>query len=152
VLTQPSSQLLSQLASKRTIADLLSRWCSRAGWENNHRTHDLSVEFWATGLWVKQAGLVSYRDWANFIIYSANIRAGILQVQQLSKTVYLVQGSQQPWYAVHRVGNQPLKCECMLYRNRANRLQRELPGLFHRFKGKIFCHHTAAVEPVRFVR
>jgi hypothetical protein len=152
VLTQPSSQLLSQMASKRTIADLLSYWCNRTDWQNNHRTYDLSVEFWATGLWVKQAGLVSYRDWANFIIYSANIRARMLQVQQLSKTVYLVQGSQQPWYAVHRVAGQQLKCECMLYRNRANRLQRELPVLFKKFNGKIFCHHTAAVESVRFIR
>jgi hypothetical protein len=152
VLTQLSSQLLSQLISKRSIADLLSLWCCRTRWETNHRTYDLAIECWATGIWVRQAGLISYRDLANFIIYSANLRAGARQVQQVSHTVYLVQGSQQPWYAVHRFGNQLLKCECMLYRNRANRLQRELPGLFRRFNGKIFCHHTAAVEPVQFVR
>jgi hypothetical protein len=151
MIRQPSSQLISQLASKRSIADLLSRWCCRTQWKRSYRTHDLSIEFWANGLWVRQAGLVSYRSWANFIIYTANTRANLLQVQRLSRTVYLVQGVQQPWYAVHRVDGGQLRCECILYRNRANRLQRELPALFKSFKGKIFCHHTAAVETVRFV-
>lgn len=151
MLTQPSSQLTSQLLSKKSIATLLSRWCCRTGWENHYRTHDLSIEFWATGLWIRQAGLVSYRDWANFIIYCTNMKAGERQVQQVSKTVYLVQGSQQPWYAVHRVHtDRPLRCECMLYRNRAKRLEKELPQLFDQL-GRAFCHHTAAVECIRFV-
>jgi hypothetical protein len=78
MIRQPSSQLISQIASKRSIADLLSRWCCRTQWERSYRTHDLLIEFWANGLWVRQAGLVSYRSWANFIIYTANTRANLL--------------------------------------------------------------------------
>jgi hypothetical protein len=151
MLTQPSSQLTSQLLTQNSIAALLSQWCCRTHWERHYRAYDLAVEFWATGLWVRQAGLISYRDWANFLIYSTNIRAGGLQVQQVSRTIYLVQGTQQPWYAVHRPHpQQPLRCECLLYRNRAKRLPQELPQLFDRL-GRAFCHHTAAVECIRFV-
>jgi hypothetical protein len=152
MLNQPSTELLSQLISPRSLADFLSRWCQRTQWENHHRTHDLSCEFWATGLWIRQVGLVSYQSWANFLIYHTNTKASVLQVRQLSKTLYLVQGSQKSWYAVHRLPSRQLKCECILYRNRANRLSRELPTLFQRLQGQIFCHHTAAIESVHFVR
>jgi hypothetical protein len=148
---KPSSELISQLIPKKYIADFLSRWCLRPEWEAQHKTADLKVEFWANGLWIKQCGIVKYRTFANFVVYTSNVRSVGLQVKPLSKTVTLVEGSQRPWYAVHRQENGHLKCECMLYRSRASRLHRETPVFLKALEGKIFCHHTAAIKPVGFV-
>jgi hypothetical protein len=159
LLKNPSSQLISQLVPKRDVADFLSRWCDRPEWEQRFKTQDLDVQFWANGLWfmvyglwIKQVGIVAYSTLANFVIYRANMRSIGLEVKQESATIYLVQGSQQPFYAVHRQPSGQLKCECMLYRLRANRLQREVPIFFQAMNKKVFCHHTAAIDPVQFVR
>lgn len=148
---QPSSQLVSQLVPKKYIADFLSRWCLKPKWEEKYRTADLEVEFWANGLWIKQCGIIKYSTFANFVIYVSNMRSIGLQTKPLSKTITLVQGSQNPWYAVYQQPNGHLKCECMLYRNRASRLHREVPILYQALQRKIFCHHTAAVKPIEFV-
>jgi hypothetical protein len=152
LLKNPSSQLISQLVPKRDVADFLSRWCDRPEWEQRFKTQDLDVQFWANGLWIKQVGIVAYSTLANFVIYRANMRSIGLEVKQESATIYLVQGSQQPFYAVHRQPSGQLKCECMLYRLRSNRLQREVPVFFKAMNRKVFCHHTAAIDPVQFVR
>jgi hypothetical protein len=148
---QPSSELMSQLVPKRYTADFLSRWCLKPEWEARYRAADLEVEFWANGLWVKQCGLIKYRSFANFVIYTSNMRAISLQTKKVSKTITLVQGTQKPWYAVYQHPSGYLKCECMLYRSRASRLGREVPVFLKALEGKIFCHHTAAVETIKFV-
>jgi hypothetical protein len=151
-MRSPSSQLISQLVPKRDIASFLSHWCDRPDWEQKYNTNDLEVEFWANGLWIKQAGIVAYSTLANFVIYSSNLRGSGLEVKQESKSIYLVQGTQRPFYAVYRQASGQLKCECMLYRNRANRWPSEIPAFFKAAGQQIFCHHTAAVEPVKLAR
>jgi hypothetical protein len=147
-MKNPSSQLVSQLVPKRDVASFLRDWCDRPDWEQKYNTNDLAVEFWATGLWVKQAGIVAYSTLADFVAYSSNLKSSNLVVKQESKSIYLVQGTQQPFYAVYRQPSGQLKCECMLYRNRASRWPREIPAFFKAAGQQIFCHHTAAVKPV----
>jgi hypothetical protein len=148
---QPSSKLISQLIPQRYCAEFLSRWCLVRNWEEKYNYSDLQVEFWATGLWINKAGLVSYKKLANFVAYTANMRSIGLNTKVLSQTITLVQGSQSPWYAVHRQPSGHLKCECMLYRMREARLPRETPILFKAMNRQIFCHHTAAVKQVEFL-
>jgi hypothetical protein len=92
-MKSPSSQLISQLVPKRDVASFLIHWCDRPGWEQKYNTNDLEIEFWANGLWIKQAGIVAYSTLANFVIYSSNLKGSGLEVKQESKSIYLVQGS-----------------------------------------------------------
>ena len=137
-----SSQLASQIISKNAVADLL-HYLGRDKWEKNYNRHQLAIESWAVGIWVKEAGLISYADLAEFIRNSTKLRASRLLVEQRSPSLFLVEGSQQSRYAVVRQ-NGHYTCECMLYRCRHNRLRKELPQLFQALNGKIFCHHTVA--------
>lgn len=139
---QISEQLASQHISKSAIADLLY-YLGRTKWEKTYNRHELDIKAWGTGIWVKQAGIISYKDLAEFITETTKLRAGGLQVKRLNKNLFLVQGSQQSWYAVHRIDGK-YKCECMLYRCRDNRLKTEFPQLFKALNQKIFCHHTIA--------
>lgn len=137
-----SSQLASQTISKNAIADLL-HYLGRDEWERNYNRHQLTIEAWAVGIWVKEAGLISYADVAEFIRNSTLLKASGLQVEKRSPSLLLVQGSQQSRYAVVRQNGHYI-CECMLYRCRHNRLRKELPQLFEALNKKIFCHHTVA--------
>ncbi len=140
---QPSSQLASQTISKRAIADLLI-WLERTQWQENYNAHDLVIEVWAVGIWVKQAGLISYKTLAEWMKYVAQMKASALGVQKRGDRLYLVQGSQKSWYAVVNQGEH-WKCECMLYRCRHNRIKEEMPKLYQSLEQQIFCHHTVAV-------
>ena len=141
---QPSSQLASQTISKIAIADLLV-WLGRTQWTEKHNTHDLVIEVWAVGIWVKQAGIISYRTLAKWMKYVAQLKSSVLEVQRKGKRLYLVQGSQKPWYAVINRGNY-WQCECMLYRCRRKRIEAEMPQLYQSLKQQIFCHHTEAAR------
>lgn len=143
---QPSSQLASQTISKRAIADLLI-WLGRTQWQENYNAHDLVIEAWAAGIWVKQAGLISYRTLAKWLKTLAQLKAYQLSVQKKGDRLYLVQGSQQPWYAVVNRGEH-YSCECMLYRCRYNRVKKEMPKLYQSLQQQIFCHHTEAARMV----
>lgn len=137
-----SSQLASQTISKNAIAELL-QYLERHKWEKNYNRHQLTIEAWAVGIWVREVGIISYSDLAEFIRQTTKLKASGLQVEQRSPSLFLVQGSQQSRYAVVRQGNH-FQCECMLYRCRHNRLRKELPQLFEALNRKIFCHHTVA--------
>ncbi len=141
---QPSSQLASQTISQRAIADLLI-WLGRTQWQEKYNAHDLVIEVWAVGIWVKQAGLISYKTLAKWMKNVAQLKAYNLSVQRKGERLYLVQGSQQPWYAVVDQGEH-YSCECMLYRCRYNRVQKEMPKLYQSLKQQIFCHHTEAAK------
>ena len=97
------------------------------------------------GIWVKQAGLISYKTLAKWMKNVAQLKAYNLGVQRKGERLYLVQGSQQPWYAVVDQGEN-YSCECMLYRCRYNRVQKEMPKLYQSLKQQIFCHHTEAAQ------
>ena len=141
---QPSSQLASQTISKRAITDLLI-WLGRTQWQEKYNAHDLVIEVWAVGIWVKQAGLISYKTLAKWMKNVAQLKAYNLSVQRKGERLYLVQGSQQPWYAVVNQGEH-YSCECMLYRCRYNRIKKEMPKLYQSLKQQIFCHHTEAAK------
>lgn len=137
-----SPALASQHFSKNTIADLLF-YLNRTKWEQKYNRYQLKIELWAVGIWVKEAGIISYQDLACFIRETTIFKASALQVEQRSPNLFLVQGVQKAKYAVVRQQNH-FRCECMLYRCRHNRLKKELPQLFEALNQKIFCHHTVA--------
>ena len=137
-----SSELASQHISKHQIAELL-HFLGRTNWEKNYNRHQLDIEPWWIGIWTKQAGVVSYKDLAEFIRETSKARASMLGVKRLGKNLFLVEGRQQSWYAVNRIDGKYM-CECKLYRCRQNRLEKECPRLFEALNGKIFCHHTIA--------
>jgi hypothetical protein len=137
-----SSELASQHLSKNIIADLLF-YLNRTRWEQKYNKYQLKIEPWVVGIWVKEAGIISYQDLACFIREITLLKASHLQVEQRSPNLFLVQGVQKSKYAVVRRHNH-FCCECMLYRCRNNRLKKELPQLFEALNQKIFCHHTVA--------
>ncbi len=137
-----SSELASQHISRHAIGDLLY-YLERIHWANNCNYHQLTIEAWEVGIWVKEVGIISYKDLAEFIRETSIFKASGLQVQQRSPNLFLVQGSQRPWYTVQRRSRQYI-CECMLYRCRRKRLRNEFPQLFEALNKKIFCHHIIA--------
>lgn len=103
------------------------------------RYQDLKIEFWNVGIWTNY-GIISYKNYAEFIILYTQAKAEQLPVKKLSDRLYLVGGKQKPWYAIHDG-----KCECMLYRLRRNRRE-ELPQFFKHLPHKgLFCHHLACI-------
>lgn len=141
-MSKLSSELASQTISRNTIAELL-HYLGRTKWEQNYNRYQLEIEPWFVGIWVNVAGIISYRDLADFIRETTKLKAASLQVEQRSPSLFLVQGTQKSKYAVVRQRNY-FQCECMLYRCRHNRLRRELPQLFQALNQKIFCHHSVA--------
>lgn len=151
-MLQPSSALAAQTISKRAIADLLT-WLGRTRWQTKWNAHDLVIEVWAVGIWVKQAGLISYQTLAEWMKYVANLKGSALAVQKKGDRLFLVQGSQKSWYAVIDKGAAEgtanadrYECECMLYRCRCKRLQEEMPKLYQSLEQQVFCHHTVAAS------
>jgi hypothetical protein len=142
MLNQPSSQLASQTISKRAIADLLI-WLGRTKWQSKWNAHDLEIESWCVGIWVKQAGIISYEDLAIWLKFISQARSEFLRVQKRGERLYLVAGRQQEWYAVTK--NQSWQCECMLFRCR-RRIAKEMPKLYEALDRQIFCHHTLAAS------
>lgn len=137
-----SSELASQTISKNAIADLL-HYLDRTKWEQNYNKHQLKVEAWDTGVWISQAGIISYKDLAEFIRETTKLKAFTLAVERRSDNLFLVQGFQKSRYAVVRSSGR-YSCECMLYRCRHNRMKKEMPRLFEALNQKIFCHHSVA--------
>lgn len=139
---QPSSELASQTISKRAIADLLI-WLGRTKWQQTYNAYDLEIESWSIGIWVKQAGIISYKDLAKWLKFISQARGESLKVQKRGERLYLVAGRQQEWYAVTK--NQSWRCECMLFRCR-RRIAKEMPKLYEALEQQVFCHHTLAAS------
>jgi len=137
-----SKELASQHFNKHDIADILYS-LGRTNWAYQCNRHQLEYEPWATGIWIKQAGIISYRELAAYIREATEFKSCGLNVKRQSQQVFLVEGRRQPWYTVVQK-NGRYSCSCMLYRCRRNRLEKELPQLFKALNQKIFCHHTVA--------
>ena len=141
---QPSPQLVSQTINQRAIAELLV-WQNRTQWEDKYNAYDLTIEVWAVGIWVKEAGLISYHTLAQWLKYVAQMKAWQLRTMPKGDRLLLVQGRRQTWYAVvHQQGQ--WQCECALYRCFNNRIRAEMPLLYQSLEQQIFCHHTEAVR------
>ena len=144
VYPQPSPQLISQTINQRAIADLLV-WQNRTQWEDNYNCYDLTIEAWAIGIWVKEAGLISYQTFAEWLRYIAQLKAWQLKIIPKGNRLLLVQGKRQTWYTVvHQQGQ--WRCECALYRCFHNRIEAEMPLLYQSLERQIFCHHTEAAR------
>ena len=140
---QPSPQLASQTIDPKTIASLLA-WEGRTEWEDKYNPYDFVIQTWANGIWVKQAGLISYQALAEWLKYVAQAEASMLSMQRRGDRLCLVQGRRQSWYAVvHQEGQ--WRCECALYRCR-QRIKTEMPLLYQSLEEQIFCHHTEAAK------
>jgi hypothetical protein len=111
----------------------------------SYRYQDLIFEPWAIAFWTNY-GLISYRDYAEFIIAYTELKAyGLLTTPKgiiEQPLFYLVKGVQQSYYTVSKDGK---TCNCMLYRQRLNRRE-ELLQLFQYLPSPSFCHHSEAVR------
>ena len=96
-----SSALASQTISRRAIADLLI-YLGRTAWMQNYNTHQLTIEVWAVGIWVKEAGMIGYQDLASWIQEIAKLKASVLQVQPKGNRLFLE----------HRFSNRKLSSTC----------------------------------------
>lgn len=140
---QVSSELQSQIFNKWLIADLLYK-SDRLAWTKNHSRYELVIIPWATGLWVKQAGLISYYALAEALHYEAEAKAHNLSVHKYG-ACYLVSSQKDPnkHYFVDCIKGK-WQCNCMRYRCWNNRMYKELPPLYKALDKKIFCHHIVA--------
>ncbi len=142
---QVSSQLQSQLFSKYVVAEVLFK-LDRTSWMKKYNAHDLTVEAWATGIWVKQAGtFVSYKDLNKYLREIALAVGEMLPVERIS-TGWLV-SSQQDFskkYFVSFSKSAGWQCDCMKYRCWRNRLRTELPQFWRVIGERPYCHHIAA--------
>lgn len=148
---QVSSELQSQIFNKWLIADLLYK-LDRLAWTKNHSRHELIIIPWATGLWVKQAGLISYYTLAEALRFEAEAKAYYLSVRKYRKG-YLVssQTDKNKNYFVDCVKGK-WQCNCMRYRCWNNRMPKELPQLYKALDKKIFCHHiVAAYNYIKYI-
>lgn len=148
---QVSSELQSQIFNKWLIADLLYK-SDRLAWTKNHSRHELIIIPWATGLWVKQAGLVSYHALAEVLRYEAEAKAYNLSVRKYREG-YLVSSQQDANknYFVDCIKGK-WQCNCMRYRCWNNRMPKELPQLYKALDKKIFCHHiVAAYNYIKYI-
>jgi hypothetical protein len=140
---QISSALSSQTMSKYVMSEVLYRK-ERTKWMQTYSVHDLHVEAWAVGVWVKQAGIVSYKDLASILREEATLKAQQLCVEKVAGG-YLVKSFQcNHKYFVSFDKETGWQCECMRYKCWRNRMAKELPQLLAQFRGKIFCHHIVA--------
>lgn len=141
---QVSSELRSQIFSKYLVAHLLYRM-ERFVWADNYSRHELIIEPWANGLWIKQAGLVSYKDLAAILREEAENKAHGLTVERV-RIGYLVSSMQDADknYLVQFNKTSGWRCNCMRFRCWHNRMSEELPQLYKALDNKVFCHHIVA--------
>ncbi|MEA5595680.1 hypothetical protein [Rivularia sp. UHCC 0363] len=140
-----SSALQSQVLSRYVLREILFK-LGRTNWEYKYNVHDLTYEFWTTGVWVKEAGtIISYRAIAEYWR-----EAAINQTEQLPVTKvqggWLVSSIQNfsKQYFVYFNNGKGWTCDCMKHRCWRNRIPKELPQLYKALGYKIFCHHVAA--------
>lgn len=144
-MPQISSELKSQTMSKNVIKTVL-HFLERTKWEDNYNVHDLHIEAWDTGVWIKEAGIISYKDLATILVNEARAKAHQLPVQKRGENLFLVgsfQDNKLKYCVVKRDGS--YVCNCMKYKCWKNRMQKECPKLYKALEEDIFCHHGLAV-------
>lgn len=147
-----SSELMSQTMSKYVLSWLLYEM-DRIKWTEKYNSHDLKIESWATGVWVKQAGLISYKDLAEALRIESQMKSYKLYVKKVNKgfLVSSFQGGDRKYFV--SLINKKWTCNCMRYRCWYNRMEKELPQLYKALNNKIFCHHiVAAYEHQKFLK
>jgi hypothetical protein len=148
-----SSELMSQTMHKYAIAWMLES-TDKLKWQEKYNRHDFIIEAWANGIWVKQVGIISYHDLAEYIKFESQFKAYQLPVEKVGKKSFLVgsyQGGKNKYFVF--VKDKKWVCNCMRYRCFNNRIEKELPQLYKILNGKIFCHHiVAAYDHEQFLR
>ncbi len=140
---QISSALASQTMSKYVVSKVLYKK-GRTKWMENYNVHDLYAEAWAVGVWIKQAGIISYKDLADILKEESIFKAQQLPVERVTGG-YLVKSFQcNDKYFVTFTSSAGWQCDCMRYKCWRNRMKTELPQLLNQFNGKVFCHHIVA--------
>lgn len=139
-----STELASQTMSKRVMQHVAIA-LGRTKWEDKYNVHDLTIEAWDAGIWVKQLGLISYRDLAVILMTEARIKTFQLPVQKRGENLFIVSSFQdmQKKYAVTKVNNRYV-CHCMKYKCWQKRMSKECPKLYKALDCEVFCHHTVA--------
>lgn len=143
-----SKQLQSQVFSNHLIAELLIR-LGRTKWMNKYNTHDLHCEAWAVGIWVKQAGLISYKDLADFLKEIATAIGELLPVEKVNFGWLVKSMRNSDRYFVSFSKASGWSCNCMKFRCWHNRILQEMPQFYKALGEKVFCHHVAAAYQMR---
>ncbi|WP_330203619.1 hypothetical protein [Cyanobacterium sp. Dongsha4] len=131
----PSYQLISQHFTHYLIDKAL---CYLDRSHYNYRYQDLKTELWFNGLWTNLSGIISYRDYAEFLLLYTQAKSYQLPYQQVGHNIYIVQGKLEKYYTVT-----PYSCNCPLFQLRKKRSQ-ELPQFFKHFP--ITCHHHQLIK------
>ncbi|MBH8564467.1 hypothetical protein I8748_20155 [Nostoc sp. CENA67] len=143
-----SRQLQSQVFSNQLIAELLIR-LGRTKWMEKYNVHDLHCEAWAVGIWVKQAGIISYKDLANFWRETAAAIGEFLPAEKLDFGWLVKSMKSDKRYFVHFSRFTGWFCNCMKFKCWHNRISEEMPQFYKALNSKIFCHHVAAAYQMR---
>ena len=147
-----SSQLTSQTISKYVLSWLLNK-IGRTKWTEKYNSHDLVIEAWANGVWVKQAGIISYKNLAEALRLESQAKAHNLSVQKVSKgfLVSSFQDNDRKYFV--SLNNKKWTCNCMRYGCWNHRMEKELPQLYKALNNKVFCHHiVAAYDYQKFLK
>jgi hypothetical protein len=106
----------------------------------HYSIYDCKIDFWANGIWTNLFGIISYWDYAQYLI---NRRSSYQHriIQKKGENLYLVQGHLEKWYIVLK--DVP-SCSCPLFKLSKNR-QKELPLFFQHLPSKYYCHHLAII-------
>lgn len=139
-----SSELQSQSFNLNQVVATLIR-LGRTKWERKYNKFDLEFEPWSTGIWVKQAGIISYKDLAETLRQEAEFKAYQLAVDKILDGWLVKSFQSSSRYFVQYGKRSGWRCNCMLFRCRYNRTFNELPQLWDAMNQRSFCHHIAAV-------
>lgn len=140
---QVSSELKSQVFSKYVVSELLIR-LNRTAWMEKYNVHDLYAEAWAVGIWVRQAGVISYKDLAVILREEAINKAEQLPVERVAAGWLVKSRQSSDRYLVKFDKIAGWGCCCLRYKCWRKRLANEMPQLYKALDNKVFCHHIAA--------
>jgi hypothetical protein len=145
LIMQVSSQLQSQVFSKYVIGEILFN-LGRTNWTKKYNVHDLTIEAWAVGIWVKEARtIISYKVLNDYLRETSIAIGNFLSVERVSSG-WLV-SSQQDFskkYFVYFSKSSGWSCNCMKFRCWRNRIPSEMPQFWQTINQKPYCHHIAA--------
>lgn len=80
------------------LIDRALRYLDRSHY--NYRYQDLKSELWFTGLWTNLSSIITYKDYAQFLLLYTQAKSYQLAYKKVGENIYLVEGKQSKYYTV----------------------------------------------------